>query len=181
MITILGHLAGALGLFFMGVKLLTEHLKTLTNRRLRLSVARWTNNRWMGFAWGLIAGSVMQSMTVLTLVVVSLLKSDLVSPRRAFPILLGGNVGMALLVLIVMLDVKLMALYVLGIAYFLTLIMARRPGVRATGPWPPRVSDWRMIALGSIMLKESVVPPGHLSLVPADHGMEWAARCSCHC
>ena len=157
MFIILGHLSGALGLFFMGAKLLTEQLKVLTNRRLRLSVARWTSNRWMGFAWGLIAGSVMESMAVLTLVVISMLKSDLISPRRVLPILLGGNVGGALLVLIVMLDVKLMALYVLGLAYFLPLIMARsrasRYRVMATACF-----GLAMIVLGSIMLKESLVP-----------------------
>ena len=157
MFIILGQLSGALGLFFMGAKLLTVQMKTLTNRRLRLSVARWTNGRWMGFLWGVAAGSVMQSMTVLTLIVLSTLRSDLVSPKRAFPILLGGNVAAALLVLVVTLDIKLMALYVLGIAQLLTLLLAR-----------DRASQYRamavacfgmgMIILGSIMLKESVAP-----------------------
>lgn len=157
MFTIVGHLSGALGLFFMGAKLLTDHLKTLTNRRLRVSAVRWTNNRCMGFAWGLVAGSVMQSMTVLTLVVVSLLKSDLVSPKRAFPILLGGNVGLMLLVLIVMLDVKLITLYVLGIAYFLTLILARGRAGRYRA-MATACFGLALMAFGSIMLKESVLP-----------------------
>ena len=170
MFIILGQLLGALGLFFMGVKLLTDQLKALTNRRLRLSVARWTTGRWMGFLWGTVAGSVMQSMTVLTLIVLSTLRSDLVSPKRAFPILLGGNVAAALLVLVVTLDVKLMALYVLGIAQLLTLILAR-----------DRASQYRalavacfgmgMIVLGSIMLKESVAP---LAAAPwFQQTMEW--------
>ena len=93
MLIILGQLSGALGLFFMGVKLLTEELKTLSNRRLRLSVARWTSNRWMGFVWGVVAGSVMQSMTVLTLVVVSTLRSDLVSPSGRFPLSSAATSG----------------------------------------------------------------------------------------
>ena len=157
MFIVLGHLSGALGLFFMGAKLLTEQLKVLTNRRLRLRVARWTGNRWMGFAWGVIAGSVMESMTVLTLALVSMLRSDLVSSKRAFPILLGGNVGGALLVLIVMLDVKLMALYVLGLAYFLTLILAsgRASRYRAMAT---ACFGLAMIVFGSVMLKESVAP-----------------------
>ena len=172
MFTILGHLAGALGLFFMGASLLTEHLKVLANRRVRLSAARWTGNRCLGFAWGLVTGSVMQSMTVLTLVAVSLLKSDLISPKRAFPILLGGNVGGALLVLIVMLDIKLIALYVLGIAQVVTLVMARDRAVRDRAVRDRAVRDraapYRamatacfglgLIVFGSIMLKESVVP-----------------------
>ena len=157
MFTTLGHLSGALGLFFMGARLLTEHMKALSNRRFRLSAVRWTMNRYMGFAWGVIAGSVMQSTTVLTLVVVSMLKSDLVSPKRAFPILLGGNVGSALLVLVVMLDVKLIALYVLGIAQLLTLVMARGRGSRY-GAMATACFGMGMIVLGSIMLKESVAP-----------------------
>ena len=157
MFSIVGHLAGALGLFFMGARLMTEHLKTLTNRRLRLSAARWTNNRCMGLAWGLVAGSVMQSMTLLTLVVVSLLRSDLVSPKRAFPMVLGGNVGMTLLVLMVMLDVKLMALYLLGIAYFLTLILARDRASRYRA-MATACFGLALMAFGSIMLKDSVLP-----------------------
>ena len=157
MFVILAHLSGALGLFFMGARFLAQHLKTLNSHRFRLSVARWTNNRWMGFAWGLIAGSVTQSAVVLTFVVVSLLKSDLVSPKRALPIFLGGNVGFLLLVLAVMLDIKLMALYVLGIAYFLTMIVAhdRMSRYRAMAT---ACFGLAMIVLGSIMLKESVVP-----------------------
>ena len=157
MFVILAHLSGALGLFFMGARFLAEHLKALNNHRLRLGVARWTGNRWLGFAWGLIAGAVMQSTVVLTLVVVGMLKSDLVSPKRAFPILLGGNVGTMLLVLVVMLDVKLMALYALGIAYLLTLIMARGHASRYRA-MATACFGLAMILLGSIMLKESVTP-----------------------
>ena len=157
MIAMLGHLAGALGLFFMGTRLLTAHLKMLANRQLRLSALRWTSNRYMGFAWGLSAGSVMQNMIVLTVVVVSLLKSDLVSPKRAFPILLGGNIGVALLVLVVTLDIKLLALYVLGITQLLSLITtsARASHYRTIMTACFGVS---MVVFGSIMLKESVVP-----------------------
>ena len=64
MFAIVAHLSGALGLFFMGARLLTEHLKSANDRRLRLSLSRWTHSRLLGFAWGLFAGSIMQSTTV---------------------------------------------------------------------------------------------------------------------
>ena len=64
MFTILGHLSGALGLFFMGARLLTEHMKALSNRRFRLNAVRWTSNRYVGFVWGMIAGSVMLKESV---------------------------------------------------------------------------------------------------------------------
>ena len=157
MFLIIAHLSGALGIFFMGTRLLTEHLKTLNDRRLRRSFTRWTRNRWLGFAWGLCSGSVMQSTTVLTLVVVSMLKSGLVSSRRALPVLLGGNVGVTMLVLVVVLDVKLMAFFILGIAYGLTLLMTR-PATARYRAMASASFGLGMIILGSIMLKESVAP-----------------------
>ena len=111
MVVILGGIAGGLGLLFMGMKILTEHLKLLTNRRLRLSAARWTDNRWAGFAWGSLAGAVTQTMPALTFLMVAMLRSGLLSVRRALPILLGGNVGVTLLLLVVVVDVKIAALY----------------------------------------------------------------------
>ena len=157
MFTILGNLAGALGLFFMGGRLLTEHLKVLTNRRLRLNAARWTSTRLRGFVWGLVTGAIMQSTAALTLVVVSLLKSDLISPKRAFPVLLGCNVGGALLVLIVMLDVKLIALYILGVAQIVTIVMARDQVARYRA-MATACFGLALIVLGSVMIRESVVP-----------------------
>ena len=157
MFVILAHVSGALGLFFMGARFLTQHLKALNSHRFRLSVARWTNNRWMGFSWGVIAGAVMQSTVVLTLIVVGMLKSDLVSSRRAFPILLGGNVGVMLLLLVVMLDVKVMAFYALGIAYLLARIAARSRTSRYRD-MATACFGLAMVLLGSILLKESVTP-----------------------
>ena len=170
MFDVLAHLSGALGLFFMGTKLLTEHLKSLNDRHLRASLARWTKSRLLGFAWGLFAGTVMQSTTVLTLVVVSMLKTGLVSSRRAFPVLLGGNVGVTLLVLIVMLDVKLMAFYVLGTAYCLTLVLARVRAPRCQA-MATACFGMALIVLGSIMLKESVTPLAGLSWI--ERGTLW--------
>ena len=157
MFAALANLSCALGLFFMGARFLTEQLKTLTSRRLRLSALRWTRNRWMGFAWGLVAGSIMQSMTVLTLLVISMLKSDLASSRRMFPILIGGSVGVTLLVPIVMLDVKLIAMYALGITGLLTLIMKSMLASRYRA-MASACFGLGMIVLGLIMFRESVVP-----------------------
>ncbi len=56
---------GGIGLFFMGMWLLTENLKTLTSHRLRRLVHRWTEKRWQGFALGTFADSISQSMSAL--------------------------------------------------------------------------------------------------------------------
>ena len=159
MIAIVGGIAGGLGLFFMGMRLLSEYLKLLTNRRLRQSAARWTGNRWTGFAWGTIAGAVTQTMPALTFITVGMVKSGLLSVRRALPLLLGGNVGAILLLLVVMLDIKLAVLYVLGVSQMIAMISTRKK------PRPARLQTMAaalfgmgMMILGFLLLKESVSP-----------------------
>ena len=154
---ILAGIAGGLGLLFMGMKLLTEHLKLLTNRRLRLSAERWTNNRWAGFAWGSLAGAVTQTMPALTFLMVAMLRSRLLSVRRALPILLGGNVGGALLLLVVVVDVKIAALYVLGVSQVIALVTAES-GKATYRAVAESLFGMGMMVLGFIMLKESVAP-----------------------
>ena len=122
MIEIIGGMVGGLGLFFAGMRFLTRNLKTLASRRLRVIANRWTGNQFAAFAWGTITGTVTQNSAVLTFIVVSMLRSGFVSKRGAFVILLGGNLGVVLLVLVVTFDIKLISLYVLGIA---SLVMIR--------------------------------------------------------
>ncbi len=116
MLDLLGGMVGGVGLFFVGMWLLTENLKALATRRLRLIAKQWTENRLAAFCIGALAGVITQSMSALTFIVVSMSKSRLVSTRGALAIVLGGNVGVALLVFMLTFDIRLAALYVLGAA-----------------------------------------------------------------
>ena len=56
---------GGLGLFVVGMWLLTENLKSLASRQLRRTASRWTGNRFSALLWGALAGSVTQSMSAI--------------------------------------------------------------------------------------------------------------------
>ena len=168
MIGIVGGIAGGIGLFFMGAKLLSQHLKSLTNRRLRMSAARWTASRWSGCAWGVMAGSVTQSMPALTFISIGMLRSGLLTCRRTLPILLGGNVGVVLILLVVMLDVRLAALYVLGVAQIISVTTRRGRTAKARlQTMGAALFGMGMMILGFVMLKDSMAPLA---------GYEWFAR-----
>ena len=85
--------AGGLGLFILGMWLLTENLKALATRRLRRNADRWTRHRFSALVWGALAGAVIQSMSGLTFVVVSILRSGLITTQGALALILGGCVG----------------------------------------------------------------------------------------
>ena len=96
-----GGMLGGLGLFFAGMWLLSENLKALAGRRFRILVTHYIPNRLAAFGWGVLAGSITQSMTALTFISASARQAGLVSTDRSFSIVLGGNIGTSLLVLVV--------------------------------------------------------------------------------
>ena len=154
MIELVGGILGGLGLFFVGMRLLTENLKTLASRRLRMVANRWTENRLGAFAWGTAAGAVTQSVPALTFIVVSILRSGLISTRGGFAIILGGCLGGTLLVLVVTLDIELVSLYLLGVTSVL-IVSGRANRFRALAE---AVFGGAMIILGLVLVKESAMP-----------------------
>ena len=154
MIQIVGGLAGGLGLFFVGMWLLTENLKALASRRLRMIAHRWTENGLSGFSWGALAGTVTQNSTALTFILVSMLRSGLISTRGALIVLIGGNIGVTLLVLVVTFDIELISMFVLGVAG-VAMISERLSRYR---PIAASFFGGAMIVLGLVLLKQAVAP-----------------------
>ena len=116
MIESAGGFVGGLGLFFVGMWLLSESLKRLATRRLRIIASYWVPNRYAALGWGVLAGGVIQSMAAMAFIAVGFMRANLVSMERALAFVLGGNLGTSLLVLLVSLDIQLAALYMLGIS-----------------------------------------------------------------
>ena len=155
--------AGGLGLFIVGMWLLTENLKALASRRLRRTATRWTANRFSALLWGAVAGGVTQSMSAMTFIVVSILRSGLVTTHGALALILGGCVGVSALVVIVTFDIKVVALYVLGIAG--TVVVSER--LSRYRPVAASFLGGAMIILGLVLIKEAAAP---LAEQPWFHG-----------
>ena len=121
MLEAFGGLLGGLGLFFVGMRMLTENLKVLTTRRVRRIAVSWVPNRYAAWGWGILSGTVIQSMAAMTFIAISMVRANLISGERALAFILGGNVGVSLLVVLVSLDIQLAALFILGAASVLVV------------------------------------------------------------
>ena len=151
---LLAGVTGGLGLFVVGMWLLTEHLKTLASRQLRRTASRWTRNRFSALLWGALAGGITQSMSAMTFIVVSILRSGLITTQGALALILGGCVGVSALVVIVSFDIKVVSLYVLGFSGAV-LVSGRLSRFR---PVAASFLGGAMIILGLALLKDAAAP-----------------------
>lgn len=151
---LLAGVVGGLGLFIVGMWLLTENLKKLASRRLRQIAHRWTESRFAALLWGTIGGGITQSMTALTFIVVSILRSRLTTMSGALAMILGGTIGVTGLVMIVTFDIKVAALYIVGLAgaVVATERLARYRAIAAS------FLGGALIILGLILLREAAAP-----------------------
>lgn len=123
-IDVLVSMFAGLGLFFIGIKLITANLGQLAGRGLRQWVAHSTGSYPASALIGTLAGALTQSTNAITVILMSLATADLIALRQAVPILAWANVGTSALVLAVAIDIHLFVLVItaiVGLCYYLNL------------------------------------------------------------
>ena len=154
MITVLGGMIGGIGMLFFGMWLLSENLKTVAGPRIRILVSQYTTTRFASFGCGVLAGAITQSSVAVTSITVSMLKSELVSPRQGFLIVTGSPLGVTLLILVVAFDIRVVALFALGAAGVI-IFRARKAHYREIGSMLFGVA---LLVLGLVIIKDSATP-----------------------
>jgi phosphate:Na+ symporter len=115
MLLIVATLLAGLGLFFVGLKLLTENLKLLSGRKLRENIAVWTKNPYFGLIWGGLFITITQSAAAATFILIGMLRAGMLGVRQALPILIGMNCFGGIIILLLIFDIKLVIFLLLGV------------------------------------------------------------------
>jgi phosphate:Na+ symporter len=116
-VTIAPLLAG-LGLFFSGVHLISANLTPLAGKRFRRLLTRATLYPSLGALTGILAGIVTQSTNAVTHVTISMVSAGIIDKRRAMPIPIWAHVGASLLVMLVAVNLRIGASYIIALAGF---------------------------------------------------------------
>ncbi len=154
MIGVLAGILGGVGLLFFGMWMLSENLKAVVGPRLRMLASRLADNRLAAFGWGSLAGAITQSSPAVTFITVSMVRSGLISARQGYPIALGAQLGVGLILMIVTLDIRLVALVGLGLGS-IVMTRAKRGNYRQTGAM---VLGIAALLFGLALIKESAHP-----------------------
>lgn len=93
MIEIILPLLGGLGIFLLGMIVMTENLKSLTGDYMRSVIIKFTNTPASGAVTGAVATAVLQSSSATTVVAVGFVGAGLLSFTESLGIIFGANIG----------------------------------------------------------------------------------------
>jgi phosphate:Na+ symporter len=86
-------LIGGLGLFLFGMALLSDGLKKVAGRKLRIVLETMTKNTYVGFIVGFVMTTLVQSSSGATVIVIGLVNAGLLTLKQAIGVIIGTNVG----------------------------------------------------------------------------------------
>lgn len=86
-------LLGGVGLFLLGMTMLTDGLKLAAGRALERILAAWTRTRLHGLATGVLLTALVQSSTAMTVAAIGFVNAGLLSFSSALWVVFGSNVG----------------------------------------------------------------------------------------
>ena len=89
-------LSAGIGLFLFAMYLLEESLKNLSGRKFKLFLQRTTKNRIGAVAGGTVVTAVLQSSSMVSLMVLAFVGAGVFTMKNAMAIILGANLGTTL-------------------------------------------------------------------------------------
>ena len=105
-IEMLMSLAGGLGLFLFGMKLMSDSIENFAGARLRKILEFFTKNKLMGVIVGIVFTGIVQSSSACTVMVVSFVNSGLMTLYQAVGVIFGANIGTTVTSLLISLNLS---------------------------------------------------------------------------
>ena len=170
-----GTLLGGIGLFLLGMTMLTGGLKLAAGRALERVLATWTRTPLRGLVTGVSLTALMQSSTAMTVATIGFVNAGLLRFTAAVWVVFGSNLGSTVtgwLVALLGFSIKVdsFALPFIGIGMALNLI----GGNTKRGALGQTVAGFGILFLGIDLLREGFMGLGPQTLPPlADNVSGW--------
>lgn len=86
-------LSGGLGLFLLGMKMMSDSIEEAAGDKLRSILEMFTKNKYVGLIVGMLFTAVVQSSSACTVMVVSFVNAGLLNLYQAAGVIFGSNIG----------------------------------------------------------------------------------------
>ena len=110
---------GGLGLFLMGMKIMSEGMQKAAGDRLRKILKVLTTNRFVGVFVGFVITAIIQSSSATSVMAIGFVNATLMTVQQAIGVELGAAVGTTVTGWIVTLDISAYAMPVIGAGVFI--------------------------------------------------------------
>ena len=152
--SMLMQLAGGLGLFLFGMKLMGDGLEMAAGSKLRGMIERLTKNKYMGALVGLVVTAVIQSSSATTVMVVGFVNAGLMNLAQAVGVIMGANIGTT--VTGVMIAINLSAIAPLAVLIGVVMIsFIKRNSVKHIGQI---IAGFGILFMGMKMMSTAMEP-----------------------
>ncbi len=135
--TIILSMAGGLGLFLYGMRIMSDSIEKVAGARLRGILERLTTNRFMGILVGVFFTAVIQSSSACTVMVVSFVNSGLMTLTQAAGVIFGANIGTTVTALLVSLKLEKVAPVILLVGVLIIMFVKKQ-----------KISRWGEVIIG---------------------------------
>lgn len=151
---IASELLGGLALFLYGLDKLAAALKAVVGEKMQPLLASVTRNRWMGALTGAGVTAVINSSTVTTVLVVSLISAEVMTLTQAIPIIFGANIGSTFTAQIIAFKFTAIGLPMVA-GGFAAILLGRQEVVRH---WGALVMGLGLVLFGMSMMGDAMAP-----------------------
>ncbi len=135
--SIILSLAGGLGLFLYGMRIMSESIEKVAGAKLRGILERLTTNRFTGILVGVLFTAVIQSSSACTVMVVSFVNSGLMNLTQAAGVIFGANIGTTVTALLVSFKLEKVAPVILLLGVLIIMFCKKQ-----------KVSRWGEVIIG---------------------------------
>ncbi len=156
-ILLLLNLLGGLGVFLLGIKMMSEGLQKAAGTKLRSIISKATTNRFAATLSGIAATSIVQSSSATTVMVVGFTSAGLLTLSQALGVIFGANIGTTTTAWFISLlgfkvNITMFALPMIGLGFFSQFIQ-KWPFVRRIGE---AMLGFGLLFLGLDLIKNSI-------------------------
>ena len=165
-------LLGGLGVFLLGIKMMSDGLQKTAGDKLRTIISYATTNRFTATLSGIVATSIIQSSSATTVMVVGFASAGLLSLSQSLGVIFGANIGTTTTAWLISLlgfkvNISLFAMPMIGIGFFSQFIK-KWPIVRRVGE--------AMVGFGLLFLGLSLIQEALPDIHNSQAVVEWIVK-----
>lgn len=152
--SIIYTLLGGLGIFFFGMKFMSDGMQAMTGDVIRKIINSITSNRFMAVGVGLGVTMLVQSSSITTVMTIGMVNAGLMTLKQSIGVIFGANIGTTITGWIISIKVEKYGLLLVGLG-FIPGLFGKSNKIQHTGK---AVLGIGLVFIGLKTMSEAFIP-----------------------